>query len=125
MPWTFSQKYVCPVCGASFLSTHYKRPDRCPDCRKARRRERILANYYQRRAEGRDPSQKKRDRAYDGNRLGAPESVYASLSVIHLRYEVAACRSCRKVTNIINGFCSLCRGNGANEQQCTDPREIK
>lgn len=124
MPWTFSQKYVCPVCDSEFWSTHYKQPDRCPDCRKAHLRERILANYHQRRAEGRDTSQK-RDRAYDGKHKGAPESVYASLSVIHLRYEVASCRSCRKVTDIINGFCSLCRGNGANEQQCVDPREIK
>lgn len=124
MPWSVPRQYICPICGIGFRTTYYKQPQRCPACRKAYRRKKLLENYHQRRAEGRDTSQK-RDRSYDGAHLGAPESVYASLAVIHLRYEIGACQSCRKVTDLINGYCDLCRGNGANEKQCLNPSRIK
>lgn len=124
MPRSGAIKYICPICGSGFRSTYYKRPDRCPACRKAYWRKKHLENYHQRRAEGHDTRQK-RDKSYDGAHLGAPESVYASLAVIHLRYEIGACQSCRKVTDLINGYCDLCRGNGANETQCINPSQIK
>lgn len=124
MPLTYSVDYICPECLRPFSSTHWKRPDRCPACRKARRARKSLENYYKRMAAGYGTS-KKRDRAYDGTRLGAPESVYAPLSVIKIKREIAACRSCRKVTHILNGYCELCRGNCANEAQCLNPKKIK
>lgn len=124
MPWSVAIKYIATICGHEVWSSHYKAPDRCHECEKKHHAKRMLDNYRKRRAEGRDTSQK-RDKAYDGAHLGAPESVYASLAVIHLRYEVGACQSCRKVTDLINGYCALCRGNGANEQQCINPKGIK
>src|SRR5512136_206136 len=124
MPWTVLIDYVCPVCKKPFQSTHYKCPERCPACRKAHRAARSLINYHQRRDEGRAYS-KTRDPAYDGTHLGAPSSVYASTCVIHLRHEVAACQCCGRVTDIINGYCDVCRGNGANEPQCDNAVKIK
>jgi hypothetical protein len=123
MPWSVAVDYICPDCGKPFQSTHYRRPARCPVCKKAYRAKRSLINYHQRKAEGR-AYDKKRDPAYDDVQLGAPPSVYASGCVIHLRREVAACRCCRKVTDIINGYCEVCRSNGANEAQCHDASEI-
>lgn len=69
---------------------------------------------------------KHRDTSYDGGaRLGAPESVYSPQCIIAIRREVAACRCCGKVTEIVNGYCAVCRANGANEGQCMNPREIQ
>lgn len=123
MPYAFLVDYICPKCGKPFQSTHYKRPDRCPTCRKIHRAKRSLINYRKRVAEGRIPS-KKRDSAYDGVRLGGDPSVYSPTCIIHLRREVGQCHGCHKVKDLINGYCELCRGNCANEAQCHDASGI-
>lgn len=125
MPYAVATVYTCPICGIAFSSTHYKRPARCPACRKIHRAERSLINYRKRKAAGR-PYGVKRDVSYDGNaRNGAPESVYASTCVIHLRREVAQCQCCQNVTDLINGYCAMCRANGANEWQCLNAEVLK
>lgn len=125
MPYSFYTTYTCK-CGATYKSNHYKEPDGCPACRRKHHAKRGLQNYRKRKAEGRYVNSKKRDPAYDGHLKGAPPSVYTSTSVIHLRYEHALCQGgCGKVTDIINGYCSLCRGNGANEAQCANSECIK
>ena len=124
MPWSVLIAYTCPICGASFESTHYKRPARCPDCRKAHRAKRSLINYHKRMEEGRQ-CEKRRDPSYDGAHKGAPESVYSDQCAIPLIREYAACAYCGKVTDIINHYCALCRANGANEWQCEHPWSIR
>lgn len=124
MPWSVSINYICPECGKQFQSTHYKRPDRCPACKKIHRAKRSLINYHKRKEEGRESDHKRRDIAYDGVRVGPVPSVYSSACVIHLRREVGRCHSCHKVTDLINNYCELCRGNCANEAQCHDASGI-
>lgn len=124
MPWSTPIDYVCPKCHKPFQSTHYRQPERCPACRKIHRAKRSLINYYRRMAEGRESDHKRRDISYDGVRVGPAPSVYSSGCVIHLRREVAACRGCRQVRDLINGYCELCRGVGANEAQCHDASGI-
>jgi len=123
MPYSVLIDYVCPVCHKPFQSTHYKQPERCPACRKIYRAKQSLKNYRKRMREGR-ASSKKRDPAYDGVRMGGLPSVYASGCVIHIRREVAACQFCHTVTDLINGYCAICRGNGANEGQCDNAMGI-
>lgn len=123
MPWSTLIDYVCPKCGEPFQSTHWECPERCPKCRKEHRAKRSLINYYKRKEEGRSYS-KVRDTAYDGVRIGPDPSVYSPTCIIHLRREVAACRCCGRVTDIINGYCDVCRVNGANEAQCHDASGI-
>ncbi len=126
MPWSFPVEYTCQTCHKAFWSTHYKQPSGCPECRRIKRSAQILANYHQRRAEGRQSNHHGgRDPSYDGTRMGAPPSVYSSSCVIHLRREVARCQCCGKVTDIVNGYCALCRGVGANEQQCDNAEGIR
>jgi predicted amidophosphoribosyltransferase len=124
MPYTCLIDYACPVCKKQFQSTHYKPPERCPECRRKHRAKRSLANYHKRFAEGTHHT-KDRDTAYDGVQLGAPPSVYASTCVIHLRREVAPCQCCGNVRELINGYCEMCRGNGANEAQCANATRIR
>lgn len=56
-----------------------------------------------------DPGDRKhRATNYDaGARMGAPESVYSPQCIIALKWEVAACRSCGTVTEIVNHYCAL------------------
>lgn len=123
MPYSVLVNYICPKCGNPFQSTHYKCPDRCPVCRKIHRAKRSLINYYKRVEEGRQPS-KTRDAAYDGVRVGPAPSVYSPTCIIHLKREVAKCRCCGNVCELINGYCPICRGNCANEAQCHDASGI-
>lgn len=53
------------------------------------------------------------------------QSVYSDTCAITLRYEHAACKSCGIVQDILNGYCPLCRGAGANERQCLRPEAIR
>lgn len=124
MPWTVYIKYTCPVCRKPFQSTHYKCPERCPSCRKKHRAAMSPRNYHKRQAAGKH-TDTRRDVAYDGNQLGAPPSVYSASCVIHLRREHATCRGCGLVRDLINDYCAMCRGNGANEDQCDNATRIK
>lgn len=109
MPYTFYATYTCK-CGNTYKSNHWKEPDNCPACRKSK----SIGTHH-----------KGRDVSYDGNQSGAPPSVYASTCTIHLRYARATCQGCRQVRDLINGYCELCRGNCANEAQCSNATLIK
>jgi DNA-directed RNA polymerase subunit RPC12/RpoP len=124
MPYSIQISYICPICGKSFLSTHYKRPERCPICRRSHRSKQALINYYKRKEQGR-AYDKRRESGYDNIRCGAPESVYAPTCSIHLKREYAACQCCGTVTDIINGYCDVCRCCGANEAQCINAERIR
>jgi hypothetical protein len=82
---------------------------------------------YQRRNNP-DTHHKDRDGSYDkGAHYGAPETIYTTFggAGLVIKREVAACHACGKVTDLINNYCAVCRGNCANEAQCLNPRTIR
>lgn len=122
------RRFTCVECGATFYSRAYN-AKRCDNCKDTHRKARTLENYHKRRAvlivERRE--RKTRDLAYDERRgLGAPESVYSSMCSIHIKRSVGRCAGgCQRVTNLVNGFCEVCRANGANESQVMNPSRIR
>lgn len=125
-PMPRNHTFICVDCGASFDSNAV-RPQRCPPCRKVRRK--FTSDRYYHSHKVLSVKQHGKQRVVRDDRRGYEDDekrsgVYSSLAAIRLDSSVGRCRGCAGNKPLINGYCDTCRSFGANEAQCMRPQDI-
>jgi hypothetical protein len=65
-----------------------------------------------------------RPKEYDAYQRGTQASVYSAQCSIPLVRSFDVCTCCQHETELVNGYCDICRSMGANERECLNPRLI-